>query len=71
MLSTANNEELTLKKLTEDAPEKLDDIQFDPVVKDSSDDSQEEVYEYPFPDDNDAEFRKKCKDSFNLILTYC
>lgn len=28
-------------------------------------------YDYPFPEDVNAEFRKKCRDRFKTILTYC
>lgn len=32
---------------------------------------QEEAYDYPFPEDKDAEFRQKCKDKSKYSLNYC
>lgn len=46
----------------------------DPAIDDVSEgeiSSKEELYEYPSPDDADAEFRKKCQEKFHFIFTYC
>lgn len=33
--------------------------------------ANEEVYDYPYPDDSDAEYKKRCQDKFSTYLTLC
>lgn len=35
------------------------------------DEDDEEDSDYPFPDDSDAEYKKRCQDKFNTFLTLC
>lgn len=38
-------------------------------LKDDAED--EKSYDYPFPDDKDSEFRKRCQERFRHILPFC
>jgi hypothetical protein len=40
-------------------------------MMEKSESQEEKPYDYPFPDDVDAEFRKKCRERFKTVLTYC
>jgi len=46
-------------------------VPFDSIDDSSSDDSKEELYAYPEPEDFDSEFRKKCQERFSFIHTFC
>lgn len=34
-------------------------------------DDEVDTYDYPFPEDKDAEFRRKCQERFPKVLTLC
>jgi hypothetical protein len=39
-------------------------------MMEKSESQEEKPYDYPFPDDVDAEFRKKCRGRFKTVLTF-
>lgn len=55
-LNTKNEFEVELTELKQDSDEDQDD---------------EEKYDYVFPDDSDANFKRICKKRFRSILSFC
>lgn len=69
---TLNSLNSVAEKLEKEIPAKLEILTEEEIPIEVEVDARfGEDRDYPFPDDTDAEFRKKCKDRFHYILTYC